>query len=204
MKKVVITGAAGTVGQNLVDTLVKKYRIVVIDKNEERLKWIKKRYPEVKCILADVSEHGEWENSLKGADCLVNLQAQISAKNEEPFIKNNVIATRVVCESCKKMKVPYIIHASSSVVISVADDHYTRTKKESEKIVKESGLNYVILRPTLMFGKYDAKHLGYLSKFLEKVPLYPLPGDGKYIRQPLYVIDFCKVIEKCIETKPKK
>jgi len=203
MKKIVITGAGGTVGQNLVDFLVGKYSIVAIGKNKEKIDYIKKRHPGVECIVADVSEHGKWEKNLKGAECLISLQAQISAKNEEPFIKNNVVAARVVCEACKKMNVPYIIHASSSVVISIADDYYTRTKRESEKIVKKSGLNYVILRPTLMFGKYDTKHLGYLSKFLEKVPFYPLPGDGKYIRQPLYVIDLCKVIERCIEVKPK-
>lgn len=198
-----ITGVCGTVGQNLVDFLSGKYDIVAIDKNSEKMEFIKKRHSKTETIVADVSEHGNWERYLENADCLVSLQAQISAKSPEPFIKNNILATKIICEACEKAGVPYIIHASSSVVISVADDDYTRTKRESENVVKKSKLNYVILRPTLMFGKYDDKHLGYLSKFLERVPVYPLPGDGKYIRQPLYVMDFCKVIEKCIEKRPK-
>lgn len=203
-KKIIITGAAGTVGQNLVDVLSNKnYEIVAIDKHRYNLNLIKERQPGIKCILADVSEPGKWEESLNGAYCLVSLQAQISAKERGPFVKNSVIATEIVCKACKKAKIKYIIHASSSVVISIAKDDYTDTKRKSEEIVKNSGIDYAILRPTLMFGLYDKKHLGYLSRFMEKVPVYPIPGSGKITRQPLYVTDFCKIIERCIQRKPK-
>ena len=49
-----------------------------------------------------------------------------------------------------------------------------------------------------MFGLFDRKHLGWLSKFMSKSPIFPIPGKGKYLRQPLYVKDFCKIIEECL------
>jgi nucleoside-diphosphate-sugar epimerase len=92
-----------------------------------------------------------------------------------------------------------LIHISSSVVESVADDFYTNTKKEQERLVLESGIACPVLRPTLMFGWFDRKHLGWLARFMKKVPVFPIPGHGRYMRQPLYVGDFCQVIISCIE-----
>jgi nucleoside-diphosphate-sugar epimerase len=37
---------------------------------------------------------------------------------------------------------------------------------------------------------------------MEKVPVFPIPGDGKFMRQPLYNRDFCRVIIRCIELRP--
>jgi nucleoside-diphosphate-sugar epimerase len=50
-----------------------------------------------------------------------------------------------------------------------------------------------------MFGFFDRKHLGWLSRFMHLVPVFPIPGDGKYLRQPLYVQDFCQIILACIK-----
>ena len=49
-----------------------------------------------------------------------------------------------------------------------------------------------------MFGLCDRKHLGWLSKFMSKSPVFPIPGKGKYLRQPLYAKDFCRIIEECL------
>jgi len=36
---------------------------------------------------------------------------------------------------------------------------------------------------------------------MNKMPVFPIPGDGRYMRQPLYVGDFCNIIISCIENK---
>jgi uncharacterized protein YbjT (DUF2867 family) len=86
-------------------------------------------------------------------------------------------------------------------VESVADDDYTRTKREQERLVLASGVKCVVLRPTLMFGWFDRKHLGWLSRFMKRVPVFPIPGHGCYMRQPLYAGDFCNIIVSCIESR---
>ena len=78
----------------------------------------------------------------------------------------------------------------------------TWLKKAQEKLVVDAGIAHCVLRPTLMFGWFDPKHLGWLSRFMAKTPVFPIPGDGKYMRQPLYERDFCRCIVKCIETQP--
>jgi uncharacterized protein YbjT (DUF2867 family) len=203
-KKIVITGAAGLVGQNLVALLAERndLALVAIDKHAYNLGVLRRRHPEVTSVEADLAETGPWQGILTGATSLVQLHAQIAGKTADAFISNNVTATRNVLEACRQANVPFVVHVSSSVVRSTADDPYTRTKRVQEDMVRDSGIAHCILRPTLMFGWFDPKHLGWLARFLERAPLFPVPGHGRYMRQPLYIRDFCRIVAVCLERRP--
>jgi len=203
--KILLTGGAGLVGQNLVARLkVKGYtNIVVLDKHNANLAVLKQVQPDIVAEYADLAEPGDWHRHFVDAEVVVMLQAQIGGNDYQDFVRNNVESTRLILESIKVNKVPYLVHISSSVVESVADDFYTNTKKEQERMVLESGIPCPVLRPTLMFGWFDRKHLGWLSRFMKKVPIFPIPGHGRYMRQPLYVGDFCNIIISCIENRVK-
>lgn len=203
--RIIIPGAAGLVGQNLIIQLKKRgyTNLVAIDKHKSNIKVLKQLHPEIVVIEADLAEHGEWEKSFDGADIVLMLQAQIGAPTMEPFIRNNITSTKNILEVIKQYNIAYLVHISSSVVNSKAEDFYTNTKKEQEKLVIESGITHCVLRPTLMFGWFDRKHLGWLSRFMEKVPLFPIPGHGRYMRQPLYEKDFCNIIISAMERQPQ-
>lgn len=202
-EKIILPGGAGLVGQNLVARLRRKgyTNIVVLDKHQHNVQVLKDMHPEIIVEFADISKPGSWEAHFKGADSVVMLQAQIGGIDYQEFVDNNVESTSLILDAIKRNQVPYLVHISSSVVESVADDFYTRSKIAQEKMVLASGVPCPILRPTLMFGWFDRKHLGWLSRFMQKVPVFPIPGNGKYMRQPLYVGDFCDVIISCIENK---
>jgi len=202
--KLILPGGAGLVGQNLILRLKEKgySNIVVLDKHQKNIEVLKKVQPEVLVKYADLSIEGDWLTHFDGADVVVMLQAQIGGTNYQEFVDNNLSSTRIILNKIKSLsKQPYLVHVSSSVVESVADDFYTQTKTAQEKIVLESGIKCPILRPTLMFGWFDRKHLGWLSRFMKKVPIFPIPGDGMYMRQPLYVGDFTNIIISCIENR---
>lgn len=203
-KKLIVPGAAGLVGQNLIITLKEKgYRnIVAIDKHPDNTKILRQLHPDIEIIEADISYPGDWQKHCAGGDVVIMLQAQIGAKSSAPFIRNNNESTRLMLETARQENIPYIVHISSSVVESVADDNYTNTKKSQEEMVKNSGIDHCILRPTLMFGWFDRKHLGWLSRFMQKIPVFPIPGSGKFMRQPLFVQDFCNIIVACLEIRP--
>jgi nucleoside-diphosphate-sugar epimerase len=199
--KIVLPGGAGLVGQNLVARLkARGYRdIVVLDKHRANLAVLRRVQPDITAEYADLAVPGEWQRHFAGAQTVVMLQAQIGGNDYEEFVRNNIDSTRLILDAVKANGVQRLVHISSSVVESVADDFYTRTKKLQEQIVRDSGIACPILRPTLMFGWFDRKHLGWLSRFMKKVPVFPIPGHGRYLRQPLYVGDFCNVIMSCIE-----
>ena len=202
--RILLTGAAGLVGQNLIVELKAQgyTRLVAIDKHAHNLAILRGLHPDVEVIEADLAEPGAWADAFAGARCVVQLHAQITGKQRAIFDRNNVTATAHVLEACKAHDVPFLVHISSSVVNSVATDDYTETKKAQEAQVVASGLRHCVLRPTLMFGWFDPKHLGWLSRFMARTPVFPIPGDGRFMRQPLYERDFCRCIAKCIEREP--
>lgn len=199
--RIIITGAAGLIGQNLVTRLKGRegLKIVGIDKHPANVKTLRRLNPEIVVIEADLAAPGDWERAFAEGGTLILNHAQIGALEEQPFIDNNITATRNVLAAAKRAGLPYLVHISSSVVNSMARDFYTESKKAQEKLVLDSGIPACVLRPTLMYGWFDRKHLGWLARFMQKMPVFPIPGSGRYIRQPLYAGDFCNVIISAVD-----
>lgn len=203
MRKIVITGAAGLVGQNLVARLKTRsdLELVGIDKHGPNVRLFREIHPTVQIIEADLAKPGSWSDCLAGADTVIVNQAQIGGLFAEEFEANNVTATRLILAAMQTHAVRYFVGISSSVVNSSADDFYTRSKTAQERLFDECPLAHVTLRPTLMFGWFDRKHLGWLRRFMDRAPLFPMPGNGQFIRQPLYVGDFVSIIIASIEQR---
>ncbi len=203
MRRIVITGAAGLVGQNLVARLKSRpdLDLVGIDKHAANVRLFRQVHPGVKIIEADLSKPGAWTESFAGADTVVVNQAQIGGLFVQEFEDNNVVATRHILSAAQAHAVPYCVGISSSVVNSSADDFYTRSKTAQELLFDACQIPHVTLRPTLMFGWFDRKHLGWLRRFMDRTPVFPVPGDGQFTRQPLYVGDFVSIIVASIERR---
>jgi nucleoside-diphosphate-sugar epimerase len=200
-RKIVITGAAGLVGQNLIARLKARQTgdLVAIDKHPTNVETLRRLHPELRVIHADLAEPGEWEREFEGCTHLVSAHAQIGGLFPEEYVRNNITASERVMDVALRNGVGYVVNISSSVVNSMAVDDYTETKKAQEALVLKSGIKQVVVRPTLMFGWFDRKHVGWLARFMQRVPVFPIPGSGRYLRQPLYAGDFCDVIVSSLE-----
>ncbi|MFN5220454.1 MAG: NAD-dependent epimerase/dehydratase family protein [Cyanobacteriota bacterium] len=202
--KVFLPGGAGLVGLNLIATLQEyhpSWNLLVVDKKQVAVDAGRKLFPNVTFLVEDLchTEGMQWPSLLQGQDACVMLQAEIGNTDASQFERNNITSTQVVLDQLQKAGVPHLVHISSSVVNSVAQDLYTTTKRTQERLVLERWPEAVVLRPTLMFGWFDRKHLGWLARFMQRMPIFPIPGHGRFIRQPLYVGDFCRVIQSCLE-----
>lgn len=201
--KSVITGVAGLVGQNLVVRLKARgmTNIVAIDKHAANCATLRRLHPDVPVVEADLYNQNGWQHALEGCEVLVVGHAQIGGLFESDYIRNNVQASERLMQAAIQYQVPYLVNISSSVVNSKALDYYTETKKKQEETVAASAIKQVIFRPTLMFGWFDRKHVGWLARFMQRTPVFPIPGNGSYVRQPLFESDFCDII---IAALPKR
>lgn len=202
--KVFLPGGAGLVGLNLIALLQinhPDWELLVVDKKTEAVGIARKLFPKVSFLLEDLTltDGQHWPEAIRGCDACVMLQAEIGNTNPSLFERNNVRSTEVVLEQLRFAGIQRLVHVSSSVVNSVATDLYTQTKLKQEELVLQNWAGAVVLRPTLMFGWFDRKHLGWLARFMHKLPLFPIPGSGRFVRQPLYVSDFCILIQRCLE-----
>jgi hypothetical protein len=93
-----------------------------------------------------------------------------------------------------------IFSISSSVVNSMAVDNHTETKKAQETLVAACGISQVVLRPTLMFGWFDRKHIGWLARFMSIQSIHAgikearLPAADGRRRSPKLPLDG---VERC-------
>lgn len=200
---VLITGAAGLVGQNLIPRLARPgRRIVAVDKHRANTAILRRLQPGIEVIEADLSQDGPWREAARAADALVIAHAQIGGLDRAAFVANNQEATaRLLDAATAGGRAPYAVHVSSSVVNSVVQDWYVQSKRAQEAMVAASGLPHAVLRPTLMFGWFDRKHLGWLARFMARAPVFPVPGDGRFRRQPLYAGDFCAVAASALDRR---
>jgi len=202
MKRIFVAGAAGLVGQNIIPRLrTRGFEVVAVDKAAGNAKILKALNPDIQVLVEDMAEPGAWEAELASSDAVIMLQAQIGGLDKAPFERNNIISTRRALDVLTRKPDAYLVHISSSVVNSKAVDLYTESKKAQEALVASSGVNHIVLRPTLMFGWFDRKHLGWLRRFMDKAPIFPIPGDGRYARQPLYAGDFAAIIASSLDRR---
>lgn len=202
--RVFLPGGAGLVGLNLIALLQSSHpdwELLVVDKKREAVAIARKLFPSVTFLMEDLTQINgqQWPAAIRGCGACVMLQAEIGNTDSNQFERNNVRSTAVVLEQLRLAGIQRLVHVSSSVVNSVATDLYTQTKRSQEQLVLQQWPAAVVLRPTLMFGWFDRKHLGWLARFMQKLPLFPIPGSGRFIRQPLYVGDFCLLIQRCLE-----
>lgn len=201
--RVAVTGAAGLVGQNLIARLKQRggHSIVAIDKHAANTRLLRDLHPDIEVVHADMAEPGPWQQALRGTDSIAVCHAQIGSLAQDDFTRNNLTATRRLLDAVAAHGGCHLVHLSSSVVNSAAVDWYTESKKAQEALVTASGNPVTVLRPTLMFGWFDRKHLGWLARFMRRTPLFPVPGDGRYLRQPLYAGDLCQIVIACLDRR---
>lgn len=127
----------------------------------------------------------------KEIEAVVHLASVIDRKDEQDFRKVNIEGTKNVVDLCKKNKVKRLIFLSSLKVFSRLNNLYNESKKEAEKIIISSGVPYIILRPSMVYGPGDKKNIKILLKLSKTFPIMP---GLKFRMQLLFVDDLAKII----------
>lgn len=69
---------------------------------------------------------------------------------------------------------------------------------EAEALIAESGINYVILRPTMLYGLDRDKNILQIIRFMRRFRFYPLIGSGNAKKHPVYVGDVAAAVVSCL------
>ena len=133
---------------------------------------------------------GKLAESLRGAAVLYNTY-WIRFNTQDPGFQHSVAVenTLKLFEAAKQAGVPRIVHTSIANPSEDSPLEYYHGKGVLERALKESGLSYAILRPTVLFGEEDIL-INNIAWTLRKLPVFGVFGDGQYRLQPIYVDDF--------------
>lgn len=196
---IVVTGAAGHVGANLVPALLAQGRPVRVLVHADRRAFERLN---VEVVPGDIRDLESLVNAFKDAEVVYHLAARISIfQHDWPLLEAvNVTGTRNVVEACRRCGVRRLIHFSTihSIAQSSADGPvdelnslvesgsypaYDRSKAAAEREVRrgiDEGLDAVIISPTGIFGPNDYKpsHFGDALLRMANGRLPSLVGGG--------------------------
>ena len=130
-------------------------------------------------------------SSLEGADTLFNTYWIRFARGElthDRAVEN----LRTLFDAASAAGVRRVVHISITNATEDSPLPYFRGKALAERALRESGLSYAILRPTLIFGREDIL-LNNIAWMLRRFPVHPIAGSGDYRVQPISVDDLADV-----------
>jgi uncharacterized protein YbjT (DUF2867 family) len=195
---VLVTGAAGFVGPHVVHALRARelpVRALVRDRaNGSRLAaW------GADVVEGDVTDPGSLRAALAGVDTVVHLVAIIKGSRAD-FERVMAQGTRNLVAAAQEAGVRRIVLASALGLDERTKDRvpYYASKWEMEKSVKASGLEYVIFRPSFIFGR-DGGVLPTFVRLARFAPVTPIVGPGTQRLQPIWVEDVAEYYARALE-----
>ncbi len=225
MKRILVTGGAGFIGSNFVRMLLRKKRIrnvTVLDKltyagNLDNISDLLGR-PGFEFVKGDVCDGKLLDRILPGTDIIYNFAAEThvdrSILEAGGFVKTDVMGTYTLLQRSLKHRIPRFVQISTDEVYgSIAkgkfretdpllpNSPYSASKAGAEMLVRSFfrtyGLPVIVTRSSNNYGPYQhpEKFIPlFVTNAIEGKPL-PLYGDGRNVRDWIYVEDNCKAIE---------
>lgn len=225
MKTFLVTGGAGFIGSNFIRYLLKKYRdvkIINLDKltyagNPDNLRDVEND-PRYEFIKGDICDENLVHKIMPRVDVVVNFAAEshvdrsIGAPDE--FIKTDIFGAFVLLEAARKNKIERFIQISTDEVYGSIENGsfketdtlmpsspYSASKAGADRLAYSYFVTYnlpvQITRCSNNFGPYHYPEKLiplFITNALENKPL-PVYGDGKNVRDWIYVEDHCEAID---------
>ncbi|GAB4340782.1 MAG: dTDP-glucose 4,6-dehydratase [Calditrichia bacterium] len=225
MKSILVTGGAGFIGSNFVRYMVNKYpnyRIIVLDAltyagNRENLKDLEGKLNYF-FYHGSICDAQVVDNLVSNVDAIVNFAAEThvdrSILEAGSFIQTDVVGTYTLLEAAKKYKIERYLQISTDEVYGSIEEGsfletspiepnspYSSSKAGGDLLVRAYhrtyGLPTLITRSSNNYGpyQYPEKLIPlFITNAMDDLPL-PLYGDGKNVRDWLFVLDNCEAID---------
>jgi uncharacterized protein YbjT (DUF2867 family) len=195
---ILVTGATGFVGGHVAHALRATQRDVrCLVRNPSRAQQLRSWGCEL--VEGDVTDPTSLQRAVAGCDAVIHLVSIITGRRAD-FERIMEQGTRDLVASAREAGARHFVLMSALGTTERSKDlvPYYHAKWEMERAVKESGLEFVILRPSFVFGKDG----GVLPMFLRQVrylPATPIVGDGTRRLQPIWVEDVAQYVAAAVD-----
>jgi nucleoside-diphosphate-sugar epimerase len=195
--QVLVTGASGFIGRRVVTRLLRGgFRVTAFVRTPDSLAALA---GDGLSVTTGVIEDGAaLERAAAGCSAVVHLAGAAGGVDALQVHAVNVGGTEQVLAAARAAGVQRIIFTSTISAMRGQLGPYGHSKRLAEERVRASGLPYVILRPSLVYGGADIGLVALLVRCLRALPVMPVIGDGRIEIDPVHLDDLCGVIEACL------
>ncbi len=205
MSTILVTGASGFVGGHTVPALLAAgHRVVALSRSPVAGETVLARLPaadraSVELRDGDVTRPATLGPAMAGVDAVVHLVAIPRDFNGGADLRRiNTEGTRDVVAAMAETGVRRLVHMGALGVVDEPGLHYASSKARAEALVRASGLEWTILKPSLQFGPGDG-FFNIIAGLVRLSPgIVPVPGDGMSRFQPIYVGDVATIIVRSL------
>ena len=195
MKKVLVLGGSGFVGRHVCEKLnQQQIHVTVLTRRRASTRHLQ-MLPLVDVIEASNLDSASLAEQLTGHDAVVNLIAILHG-NEAAFEKAHVDLPKALVIACQASGVKRILHISALGAAPDSPAMYQRSKARGEAVLRESGLDVTLLRPSVIFGAED-KFLNTFADLQQLFPVIPLASSEARF-QPVWVEDVAAAVVECL------
>jgi NADH dehydrogenase len=138
--------------------------------------------------------------ALSGVDTVVHMAALTKSTRESDYFEVNVSGTKNLIDACVESGVKKIIYISSAAA-SLHGGGYSRSKLEAEQSIKKSGMKWLILRPSEVYGQREGDSINRLIRWIQRYIFVPVLGTGTCKLSPVFIDDVVSAIAVSIFNK---
>jgi NADH dehydrogenase len=192
---ILVTGGSGFIGRRLVSRLVDSGREARVLARGQRRADLPSA---VETAQGNVVRGDGLPEAMNGVRKIVHLVAIIREAGDQTFEAVIWRGTERTLEAAKVAAVKKFVYVSAIGAQDNPTYPYLHAKWQAERAVMRSGLNYTILRPSIVFGEGD-EFINALAGLVRYNPVVPVAGDGKAKFQPIWVEDLVTCIVACLD-----
>ncbi len=200
LKRVVLIGGSGFVGSAVANRLSTAGITVLAPTRRRSRAGHLLLLPTVEAVEANVHDSTALASLLAGADAVVNLVGVLHSRGGTPygadFARAHVELPQTIVAACRAAGVSRLVHISAIGADANGPSEYQRSKAAGEAVIRDSGLDWTILRPSVIFGRSD-RFLNLFADLARTFPILPLAGCQTRF-QPVYVEDVAETVWRCL------
>jgi uncharacterized protein YbjT (DUF2867 family) len=189
--RVAVTGSFGFTGRALTERLLDaRHSVVTLTRRSGAGDPLAPRL-DIRPVDLD---HSALVSALDGVETLYNTYWLRFPRGASTF-ESAIARSATLLAAAREAGVRRVVHVSVVNAAPDAETPYVRAKAALESVVRSSGMEWIIVRPTLTYGPNDIL-INNLAWALRRLPVYGLPGLGRYTVQPVHVDDVARI---CVE-----
>jgi len=184
--KVLLTGASGFIGRNTLTLLEASGHQVVPVSRRYNIDFNEMLTPE------------SWFPYLEGIDAVFNCVGIIGEIKQQRFETLHTLAPMALFQACTQAGVSRVVQISALGADDTAFSDYHLSKRMADDFLRSLDLDWVILRPSLVYGRGGGSSEVFMT--MAKLPVISVVGNGQQLLQPIHVSDVAVTVLSALTT----